>query len=91
MKMMCSSTLTVCEILNVAVTDRVVLMVTLQVELRPVQAPAHPINTAPLAATAVSFTTAPEANKLLHVGWQLIPPGLLVTEPPPVPAKVTVS
>jgi len=66
-------------------------MVTLHVEFRPVQAPAHPVKTEPLAATAVSFTTAPEANELLHVGWQLIPAGLLVTVPPPVPTSVTVS
>ena len=64
---------------------------TLHVEFRPVQAPAHPVKTEPLAATAVSFTTVPEANQLLHVGWQLIPAGLLVTVPPPVPASVTVS
>jgi hypothetical protein len=56
-----------------------------------VQAPAHPVKTEPLAATAVSFTTVPEANELLHLGWQLIPAGLLVTVPPPVPASVTVS
>ena len=66
-------------------------MVTLQVELRPVQPPAHPVKTEPLAAIAVSFTTVPEANEWLHLGWQLIPAGLLVTVPPPVPVGVTVS
>jgi hypothetical protein len=39
----------------------------------------------------VNFTVVPEANEAPHVGGQLIPAGLLVTVPEPVPAKVTVS
>jgi hypothetical protein len=39
----------------------------------------------------VSFTWVPEANAAAHVEGQLIPAGLLVTVPLPVPANVTVS
>jgi hypothetical protein len=45
----------------------------------------------PLAAVAVSFTAVPAANDLEHVGLQLIPTGLLVIVPLPVPFTVTVN
>jgi len=57
----------------------------------PLQAPDHPAKKAPFAGTAVSFTLVPDVKEALHVGWQLIPAGLLVTVPVEVPASVTVS
>jgi len=54
----------------------------------PLQAPLHPVNVDPAAGLAVS-TTVP-LNDAVHVAPQLIPAGLLVTVPVPVPAKVTV-
>jgi hypothetical protein len=57
----------------------------------PLQAPDHPVNVEPAAGAAVSVTTVPLLNPALHVVPQLIPDGLLVTIPVPVPAKVTAS
>jgi len=77
-------------LLNVAVTDVLALTVTRH-EAVPVQAPDQPAKVDPAAATAVSVTTVPLANPALHLVPQLIPLGLLVTVPPPVPARVTVN
>jgi phage tail protein X len=76
--------------LNVAVTALAALMVTLQVPV-PVQAPPHPANVEPEPTTAVSFTTVPLLKFALQVLGQVIPLGLLVTLPDPVPANVTES
>lgn len=43
------------------------------------------------AAVAVSVTCVPVAKLALQVGLQLIPEGLLETEPVPVPARLTVN
>jgi hypothetical protein len=67
------------------------LIVKLQVLEVPLQAPLHPAMYDPLAAVAVSFTAVPAANDLEHVGLQLIPTGLLVIVPLPVPFTVTVN
>jgi len=75
---------------NVAVTDALLVKVTTQVEV-PLQAPDHPVNVEPAAGAAVSVTTVPLLNPALHVAPQLIPDGLLVTTPVPVPARVTAS
>ena len=57
----------------------------------PVQAPDHPANVELLFATALSVTMVPLVKLALQVAPQLIPPGLLMTVPPPVPAGRTVS
>jgi hypothetical protein len=76
--------------LNVAVTNLDELIVTEQLAV-PTQAPLQPAKTDPDAAFAVRATTVPLANDLLHVVGQLMPAGLLVTVPVPLPAKVAVS
>jgi hypothetical protein len=53
--------------------------------------PDQPANVEPLFAIAVSVTDAPLLNDALHVVPQLIPEGLLVTVPKPVPLNCTVS
>src|SRR5579864_6314695 len=77
-------------VLKVAVTDLAAVMVTEHVPV-PVQAPLHPANVEPDAGEAVSVTAVPLLKFALHVLGQLIPVGLLVTFPLPVPARVTVN
>jgi hypothetical protein len=60
------------------------LNVTLHVPV-PVQAPDQPANVEPAFAAAVRVTMVPLLKLALHVAPQLIPPGLLVIIPPPVP------
>ena len=55
----------------------------------PPQAPDHPTNVEPAAGVAVKVTLEPLLKLALHVVPQLIPAGLLVTVPLPVPARVT--
>jgi len=60
----------------------------------PEQAPVQPTKSDPLAGVSVSFTLDPAANATSHAEWpapQLIPTGVLMTEPAPVPASVTES
>ncbi len=57
----------------------------------PLQAPAQPAKKDPLLATAVSVTVVPEPKTAVQVGAQLIPAGLLVAVPLPVPANCTDS
>src|SRR5262245_13264439 len=78
---------------NVAVTVRACVIDTVHPPV-PVQAPLHPANVDPLAAVAVSVTLVPFAKDALCVlqpAPQLIPAGLDVTVPAPVPALFTVS
>ena len=75
------------EMLNVAVTDSAEVIVTTQLPV-PLQAPLQPANTEPLAGTSVSVTTVPLAKSVMQVCVQLIPDGLLVTVPVPVPAAM---
>jgi hypothetical protein len=77
-------------VVNVAVTFRAALIVTVQ-EPVPVQAPLQPAKIEPEAAVALSVTDAPELKFAAQVPGQLMPEGLLDTEPVPVPASVTVS
>jgi hypothetical protein len=53
--------------------------------------PLHPSKTNPEFAVAVKVTTCPKANGTLQVAPQLMPAGLLVTVPVPVPTLVTVK
>jgi hypothetical protein len=74
--------------LNVAVTALAALMVTLQLPV-PVQAPLQPAKVDPVAAVSVKVTTVPLVKLALQVLGQVMPAGLLLTEPVPVPPKVT--
>src|SRR5215471_6663008 len=80
-----------CWTLKVAVTLRACVMLTVQgpVPLHP--SPLHPANIAPLAGIAAKTTLCPLGKVALHVSGQLIPAGLLVTVPLPVPATLTVN
>jgi hypothetical protein len=53
------------------------------------QSPLQPAKVEPGAGVGVSQTLVPQANEAPQTLPQLIPPGLLVTEPDPVPARVT--
>src|SRR5579872_1093147 len=76
--------------LNVAVTALAADMVTLQVPV-PEQAPLQPAKVDPAAAVSVRVTTVPLLKFALQVPGQVMPAGLLLTEPVPVPASVTVK
>ena len=56
----------------------------------PVQAPDQPAKSELASGLAVSVTDVPLANFALQAEPQLIPEGLLVTLPPPVPAFWTI-
>lgn len=75
---------------NVEVTVVLASRVTLQV-FKPVQSPDHPAKVVPAAGAAVNTTCFPLAKVAAQVPGQLIPAGLLVTEPVPVPVLCTVS
>jgi len=77
-------------VLNVAVTEVFAVSVNVQAAI-PVHAPDHPAKVEPAAGAAVKVTAEPLANDAEQVPPQLIPAGLLVTVPEPVPANVTVS
>jgi hypothetical protein len=75
--------------LKVAVTVSAAESVRLQV-LMPVQAPLHPPKEKLLFGVAVRVSWLLGAKLALHVPGQLIPAGLLVTEPVPLPVVATV-
>ena len=75
---------------NVAVADVASFKSRVHVDV-PLQAPDHFANLEPALAVAVSLTDVPAAKLALHVVPQLIPEGLLVIVPAPVPALWTVS
>jgi hypothetical protein len=89
--MMWLRTFTVWLTLNVAVADRLLFMVTVHLPALPLQAPLQPAKYEPLIADAVINTLLPAAKEAWQVGLQLIPDGVLVTVPLPVPAKVIVK
>jgi hypothetical protein len=78
-------------LLNVAVTVSAALIVTEHPPVPVHPAPLQPANVDPLAAVAVSATTWPLVKLAEHVVGQLIPAGLLVTVPVPVPASFTLK
>ena len=71
--------------LNVAVTDVLFASKIVHAPV-PVQAPDQLVNSELASGFAVSVTDVPLANFALHAEPQLIPDGLLVTVPTPVPA-----
>jgi hypothetical protein len=75
--------------LKVAVTDLAADIVTEHVPV-PVQLPLQPAKVEPAAGVAVNVTAVPLAYEAEQVAPQLIPAGLLVTVPLPVPLFVTV-
>jgi hypothetical protein len=76
--------------LKVADTVVFAFIVTLQAPA-PLHPPAHAPNVEVAAGVSVSVTTVPAANVPWHVVPQLMPAGLLVMVPPPVPELCTVS
>ncbi|HAE36263.1 TPA: hypothetical protein DCX66_03955 [Candidatus Nomurabacteria bacterium] len=76
---------------NVAVTFLAALIVTVQVPVVLVQAPLHPENDESRAGEAVRVTEVPEAYDSVQSAPQLIPVGLEVIVPDPVPALAVVS
>jgi hypothetical protein len=77
-------------LLNVAVTFGAEVTTNAQVVLVPLHAaPDHPAKALAAPGAAVNVTLVPGANVALHVLPQLIPAGLDVTVPVPVPASNT--
>lgn len=74
---------------KVAVTALAPSMVTVQAPV-PEHGPLHPTKVDPFAAAAFKVTLVALAKEAEQVAPQLIPAGLDVTEPEPVPARVTV-
>ncbi len=74
--------------MNVAPTLVALVIGTVQPPV-PLHAPLQPANVDPEAATGVSVTLVPEAKPALQVAPQLMPAGLLVTAPAPVPDLLT--
>jgi len=79
--------------LKFAVTERLAVMLTVQVLLVPVQAPFHPVNFPPRVALAVNVTDVPLLYGSVQSLPQLMPAGDDVTVPfaADLPALVTVS
>ena len=77
--------------LKVAVTVFAAFMVTVQVVVVPVHAPVQPSKAEPAAGAAVNVTLAFWLKLAVQVVPQLMPAGLLVIVPAPVPALVTVN
>lgn len=76
-------------VLKVAVTACAAFIVTTQ-EPVPEHAPLQPANVEPVAAVGVSVTMVPLAKFAEQVVGQLMPVGVLITVPLPVPASVAV-
>jgi len=74
----------------VAVTDVLALRFTVHAPLPEHPPPLQPENTEPLAAAAVRVTLVPLEKLAEQVLPQLIPAGVLLTVPPPVPDLATV-
>jgi hypothetical protein len=77
-------------VLKVAVTKCDVAMFTVQ-EPVPVQSPPHPLKVEPALGVAVSVTKVPLVNEARQVAGQLMPAGVLLTVPVPLPFTATDS
>ncbi len=77
-------------VLNVAVTFCAWVMVTVHAPV-PLHGPLQPANVEPALAAAVNVTEVPLAKLAVQVVPQLMPAGVLVTVPLPVPLFVTES
>lgn len=73
-----------------AITDWSAFMVTVHVAV-PVHAPPHPTKLDPEAAAAVRIIAVPLSKPAVQVLPQLMPDGVLVTVPLPLPAVITVN
>src|SRR5262245_65859179 len=76
---------------KVAVTDVAPITVTTHVPVPVQPPPLQPVKVDPATGAAVRVTMVPDVNETEQVVPQLMPAGELVTEPPPVPALLTVS
>jgi len=76
---------------NVAVTVVAALRVTVQAPGPEQPPPLQPLKVEPAAGAAVSVTAVPLAKLAAQVAPQVMPAGLLVTVPAPVPALETAS
>src|SRR5438034_5478563 len=76
---------------NVAVTVVAALTVTVQAPGPEQPPPLQPLKVEPAAGAAVNVTAVPLAKLAAQVAPQVMPAGLLVTLPAPVPALETVS
>lgn len=81
----------VAEVLKAALMVMLLLMWTVQEPVPAQPPPLHPAKTDPEAGTALSVTVVPPENDREQVVPQLMPLGLLVTVPLPVPFLVTWS
>ena len=75
---------------KLALTEALFCKVTAH-EAVPLHAPLHPENVEPVEAVAVSVIGVPVANIAVHVDPQLMPTGVLMTDPDPPPASWTLN
>ena len=76
---------------NLAVTERLSLIVSVHVVAVPLQAPLQLLKRAWVPGVAVSVTIVPAVKFAEQLDAQLIPAGLLVTVPPAEPRVATVN
>jgi hypothetical protein len=76
---------------NVAVTLRAAVMLTVHVVLVPVHAPLQPVKVERVVVTAAKVTLVPLGKLTLQVAPQYTPAGLEAMRPLPLPVLVTVS
>ena len=77
-------------VLNVAVTEALAAAIMLHADV-PLQAPDQPANVELAFGVAVSVIAVPDGKLALHVCPQLMPAGVLLTVPAPVPAATTLT
>ena len=76
--------------MNVAVTEAVAAAIKLHAPV-PLQAPDQPANVELALGVAVNVIAVPAAKLALQVVPQLMPAGVLLTVPAPVPAATTLT
>jgi len=82
-------TLNVCKV-KVAVTEVAAVIETTHVPVPEHPPPDQPVNVEPVEGVAVRVTEVPKVKVVEHVAPQVIPAGLELTEPEPVPVVATV-